>query len=167
MITASFVRAIERSAGDLCLHFLPLFQQVVTLRKTCNQLDVRGQNRPVDITRTAPDRSSRISRRAQVHIWTRSPCQGALEWTNALRDRCSHISGLLVKAAHSLRALMKSALPLLITTAASEALYLRRLGGSRSDLSCHQFDHTSHCAEGLLDLSIKSKYCSNTRQRPI
>ena len=38
MITASFVRAIERLAGDLCRHFLPLFQQVVEIRKTCNQL---------------------------------------------------------------------------------------------------------------------------------
>ena len=40
MITASFVRAIERFAGNLCLHFLPLFQQVVAIRKTCNQLHV-------------------------------------------------------------------------------------------------------------------------------
>jgi hypothetical protein len=38
MITASFVRAIERFTGDLCLHFHPLFQQVVSIRKTCNQL---------------------------------------------------------------------------------------------------------------------------------
>ena len=42
MITASFVRAIERFAGDLCLHFFPLFQQVVALRKTCNQLHVKS-----------------------------------------------------------------------------------------------------------------------------
>jgi hypothetical protein len=42
---------------------------------------------------------------------------------NTLRNRCSHISGLLVKTCYGLRALMKSALPLLITTAASEALY--------------------------------------------
>jgi len=62
---------------------------------------------------------------------------------------------------------MKSALPRLITTAASRALYLRRLGGSRSDRSCHQLDHTSHCAEGLLDLFITSKRCSNTCQRPV
>src|SRR5262249_10570569 len=41
MITASFARAIERFAGDLCLHFLPLFQQVVAIRKTCNQLPGR------------------------------------------------------------------------------------------------------------------------------
>src|SRR4029453_7520918 len=93
-----------------------------------------------------------MSRRLEVHIWTRSRCQGALEWTNTLRDRCSHISGLVVKTLPGLRALMKSALPLLITTAASGALSLRRLGGTRADLSCHQFDHTSHCAEGLLDL---------------
>src|SRR6266853_6404756 len=57
---------------------------------------------------------------------------------NTLRDRCSHISGLLVKTSYGLRALMKSALPLLITTAASRALYLIRVEGSRSDLSCHQ-----------------------------
>src|SRR5262249_52311627 len=38
MITASFGRAIERFAGSLCLHFLLLFQQVVAIRKTCNQL---------------------------------------------------------------------------------------------------------------------------------
>jgi len=49
-----------------------------------------------------------------------------------------------------LRALMKSALPHLITTAASWALYLRRLGGSRSDRSCHQLESTSHRAAGLL-----------------
>jgi hypothetical protein len=40
MITASFVRAIVRLAGDLCLHFLPLFQKVVAIRKTCNQLTI-------------------------------------------------------------------------------------------------------------------------------
>jgi hypothetical protein len=38
MITASFFRAIERFAGDLYLHFLPRFQKVVAIRKTCNQL---------------------------------------------------------------------------------------------------------------------------------
>jgi hypothetical protein len=38
MITARFVRAIERFAGDLCWHFLPLFQQVVEIIKTRNQL---------------------------------------------------------------------------------------------------------------------------------
>src|SRR6516165_1978658 len=46
-----------------------------------------------------------------------------------------HNIGLLVKTCHGLRALMKSALPRLITTAASGALSLRRLGGSRSDRS--------------------------------
>jgi hypothetical protein len=40
MITASFIRAIGCFAGALCLHFLPLFQQVVAIRKTCNQLNV-------------------------------------------------------------------------------------------------------------------------------
>jgi len=43
MITASFVRAIERFSGDLCPHFLPLFQWVVVIRKTCNQLRVLAQ----------------------------------------------------------------------------------------------------------------------------
>src|SRR5215510_5927482 len=95
----------------------------------------------------------------QVHIWTRPRCQGAREWNNTLRDRCSHISGLWVKTFHSLRALMKSALPRLITTTASRALSLRRLGGSRSDRSWHQLVHTSHGAEGLLELSVKSKSC--------
>jgi hypothetical protein len=42
MLTASFVRAIERFAGDPYLHFLPLFQWVVAIRKTCNQLKVKG-----------------------------------------------------------------------------------------------------------------------------
>jgi hypothetical protein len=40
MITASFIRAIERFAGDLGAHFLPRFQQVVAIKKTCNQLNV-------------------------------------------------------------------------------------------------------------------------------
>src|SRR5438270_8569538 len=104
-----------------------------------------------------PRRADRIIRSVsvEVHIWTRSRCQGALEWTNTLRDRCSHISGLVVKTRQGLRALMKSALPLLITTAASGALYLRRLGGSRSDRSCHQFNHTSHCAVRFLYSPVK------------
>src|SRR6266704_5036781 len=74
---------------------------------------------------------------------------------NTLRDRCSHISGLLVKTSYGLRALMKSALPLLITTAASRALDLIRVKGSRSDLSCHQLDSTSHRAAGLLHVLLK------------
>src|SRR5262249_12847958 len=75
-----------------------------------------------------------------------------------------HNIGLLVKTFQSLRALMKSALPRLITTAASRALSLRRLGGSRSDRSCHQRVHTSHCAEGLLALSRQkaAKILANT-----
>ena len=38
------------------------------------------------------------------------------------RDRCHHISGLMMKTLGRLRALMHSALPLLIKTAASEAV---------------------------------------------
>jgi len=41
---------------------------------------------------------------------------------------------------------MQSALPLLITTAASGALYPVRIWGSRSDRSCHHLDHPSHRA---------------------
>src|SRR5215475_11267866 len=96
-----------------------------------------------------------ITRTLEGHIWTRPRCQGALEWKNTLRDRCSHIFGLLVKTSHGLRALMKSALPRLITTTASGALSLRRFGGSRSDRSCHQLDDTSHCAESLLSVPVK------------
>src|SRR5262249_1267824 len=70
-----------------------------------------------------------------------------------------HNIGLVVKTSHGLRALMQSALPRLITTAASGALSLRRLGGSWSDRSCHQLDYTSHCAERLLHIPIKE----NTR----
>jgi len=60
-----------------------------------------------------------------------------------------------VKTFYGLRALMKSALPLLITTAASRALSLIRVKGSRSDLSCHQLDSTSHRAAGLLHVLLK------------
>jgi len=52
MITAGFVRAIERFAGDLCLHFLPLFQKVVAIKKTCNQLslwDIVADNRRLSV----------------------------------------------------------------------------------------------------------------------
>ena len=43
-----------------------------------------------------------------------------------------------------LRALMKSALPLLNKTAASQTVSQNRVWESRSDLSCHQLAHTSH-----------------------
>src|SRR2546421_12386584 len=66
-----------------------------------------------------------------------------------------HNIGLLVKTSYGLRALMKSALPPLITTAASRALSLIRVEGSRSDLSCHQLDSTLHRAAGLLHVLIK------------
>jgi len=39
---------------------------------------------------------------------------------------------------------MKSALPLLSRTAASQAVSQNRVWGSRSDLSCHQLNGTSH-----------------------
>ena len=49
LITASFIRAIERFAGDLDLHFLPLFQQVVAIRKTCNQLVMKDGQQMVKL----------------------------------------------------------------------------------------------------------------------
>jgi hypothetical protein len=52
----------------------------------------------------------------------------------------------------SLRALMKSALPLLNKTSASMAVSTFRVWGSRSDRSCHQRDHPSHRAVGCLNL---------------
>jgi hypothetical protein len=39
-----------------------------------------------------------------------------------------------------LRALMKSALPLLISISASKVVLASRVWGSRSDLSCHHFE---------------------------
>jgi hypothetical protein len=51
-----------------------------------------------------------------------------------------------------LRALMKSALPLLNNALASRAVSTFRVWGSRSDLSCHQLDHPSHRAVGFLTL---------------
>src|SRR5207244_7816573 len=78
------------------------------------------------------------------------PCE-----TTSPRVRCSNVSGSSVKTAYGLRALMTSALPLLITTAASRALYLIRVEGSRSDLSCHQLEPTSHRAAGLLHFLIE------------
>jgi hypothetical protein len=67
----------------------------------------------------------------------------------------------------ALRALMKSALPLLSNAMASQAGSSFRVWGSWSDLLCHQRNYPSHRAEGLLALSIKSKCCSNTCQRPV
>jgi len=47
---------------------------------------------------------------------------------------------------------MKSALPLLNNAVASQAGSSFRVWESRSDLSCHQRDHTSHRAAGYLNL---------------
>ena len=51
--------------------------------------------------------------------------RGVLE-KNTYRNRCRHISDLLVKAVESLRALMKSALPLLNKPSASKAVVHNR-----------------------------------------
>ena len=45
MITASFVRAIERLAGDLCLHFLPIFQKVVASEKLATSYNISNRAR--------------------------------------------------------------------------------------------------------------------------
>jgi len=52
----------------------------------------------------------------------------------------------------ALRALMTSALPLLNNAVASRAVSTFRVGGSRSDLSCHHLEHTSPRAGGFLNL---------------
>ena len=59
----------------------------------------------------------------------------------------------------ALRALMKSALPLLNNAVASQAVSSFRVWGSRSDLSCHQLDHTSHRAAGYLNLLMSPSQC--------
>src|SRR2546427_2516692 len=41
MITASFVRMLQRCTGSLCMHFLLIFQEVRSVSKTRNQLYVR------------------------------------------------------------------------------------------------------------------------------
>src|SRR5438093_7810844 len=75
-----------------------------------------------------PDlRAAGFTRRLEVHIWTRPRCQGALEWKTRFGTDAALYPASLVKTCHGLRALMKSALPLLITTAASGALYLVRV----------------------------------------
>ena len=75
-----------------------------------------------------PDaRADRIIRSVEVHIWTRPRCQGTLEWKTRFGTDAALYPASLVKTCHGLRALMKSALPLLITTAASGALYLVRV----------------------------------------
>ena len=48
--------------------------------------------------------------------------KGLSRWTNTLRNRCRHISDLCVKERLALRALMKSALPLLNNALASQAV---------------------------------------------
>ena len=53
MSAASFARAIARFASDLCLHFLPLFQQVAAIRKTCNQLSVKTPKIGIDFKGSA------------------------------------------------------------------------------------------------------------------
>jgi len=65
-----------------------------------------------------------------------------------------------------LRALMKSALPRLINSAASQALGLSRVWGSRSDLSYHQCDHNlasyGRTLESLGDVKILMKVLNDT-----
>jgi hypothetical protein len=58
----------------------------------------------------------------------------------------------------ALRALMKSALPLLNNALASQAGSSFRVWGSRSDLSCHQLDHTSHRAVGFLHFLMSPSF---------
>jgi hypothetical protein len=59
-----------------------------------------------------------------------------------------------------LRALMKSALPLLNKTAASKTVSQNRVWESRSDLSCHQLAHTSHRTVRRLNVVTLFFWCS-------
>src|SRR5713101_4916323 len=86
-----------------------------------------------------------MSRRLEVHIWTPCAVKGHSNGKHTSEQMQPYIRPL-GEDIRGLRALMKSALPLLITTAASWALYLVRVGGSRSDRLCHQLDPTSHHA---------------------
>src|SRR5262249_49752048 len=63
-----------------------------------------------------------ITRRLQVHIWTRPRCQGAREWTNTLRDRCRHISVYGLLSACKLKMMMSDREP---------RAYMRSLLGER------------------------------------
>ena len=65
----------------------------------------------------------------------------------------------LCEGSLALRALMKSALPLLNNAVASLAVSSFRVWESRSDLSCHQRDHTSHRAAGYLNLLMFPSQC--------
>jgi hypothetical protein len=58
----------------------------------------------------------------------------------------------LSESFYGLRALMKSALPLLIRVSASKAMLVIRVWGSRSDLWCHQLEFASHRAVGFFNL---------------
>src|SRR5438105_874308 len=89
------------------------------------------------------------------HIWTRPRCQGGCKLKKHASGQMQPYIRPLGEDRLCLRALMQSALPLLITTAASRALYLIRVEGSRSDLSCHQLEPTSHRAAGLLHFLIE------------
>src|SRR5919109_4934864 len=64
--------------------------------------------------------------------------QGRLHEGRTHRNRCSPISGLVVKASARLRPLMKYALLLLINVSAFTALNHVRVWRSRSALSCHR-----------------------------
>ena len=46
MITACFARALQGCTSRICMHFLPMFQEVITISKTRNQftLMVRGRS---------------------------------------------------------------------------------------------------------------------------
>ena len=58
----------------------------------------------------------------------------------------------------NLRALMKSALPLLNNASALKTVSSFRVWGSRSALSCHHLDHTSPRAVGCLNYSASTPY---------
>src|SRR5215831_3243596 len=103
----------------------------------CHWLERRGNN----LTYMDPPALSRGSREEkhveeQMQSYIRPLCEGIL----------------------NLRALMKSALPLLNNASALKTVSSFRVWGSRSALSCHHLDHTSHRAVGFLNYSAPTPY---------
>jgi hypothetical protein len=107
-------------------------QEVAVLEKPYRQIEHLG------FTLAEVKSMLKTLQQRRCHIWTRPQRQGALE-SRTNRNRCSHISGLMVKASSCLRALMTCALLLLINLSACKALDHVRVWRSRSDRSCHQF----------------------------
>ena len=45
MVTASFVRVLQRCTGSLCMHFLLIYHEVRSVSKTCSEFFIRHKAR--------------------------------------------------------------------------------------------------------------------------